>query len=151
MAKEKTYTFLNRKKGLYLADAGIKGRGVYCRDKIRKGDLLETTPAIPVSAAQTKHLDKTILVNYAFGVGKLSKKLRRKHRLKPDEEICCVVMGILSYCNHGEEPNAEVSWLEHENTLYYVLRATRDIPADTEICTTYGEGWFEDQEGRRGG
>lgn len=142
------HAFLNRKQGLYLASAGKKGRGVYCRTAIKKGELLETTPAILISAKETAHLDKTVLVNYAFAVGKLSKSLLKKNGLKPNEDVCCMVMGILSYCNHGDTPNAEVGWLEQGGSLYYALRATRNIPKGVEICTTYGDGWFDDHKTR---
>ena len=55
-------------------------------------------------------------------------------------------MGVISYCNHSEDPNAEVQWEEHDGTLYHLVKALRRIPKNTEICTTYGDGWFDDRK-----
>lgn len=136
---------LDRKKGLYLDDAGIKGRGVFCRSAIRAKEVLEVTPAIVLNEAATRHADKTILQNYTFMVGQVSRTQRRVARLKDTENASCVVMGIMAFCNHSEEPNAEILWEEKDGTLYYILQATRPIPKHTEICTSYGEDWFGDR------
>lgn len=145
MPKEKI-TRLDRKEGLYLKDTGAKGRGVFCASSIRAGKILETTPAIILNAAATRHVDHTILVNYTFTTGKISQRLRRQASLGKTGHASSVVMGIASFCNHGSSPNAEVIWEEKAGTLYYMLRATRNIPKHTEICTTYGDAWFDTRE-----
>lgn len=137
---------LNRKKNLYLKDAGIKGRGVFCRDDIAAGTIIETTPSVILDTSATHHVDKTILVNYTFTTGKISKRARERMHIKKTGTCCSVIMGITSFCNHGEKPNAEVLWMEHDGTLYYQLRATRRILKNTEICTSYGPGWFDDRQ-----
>jgi SET domain-containing protein len=55
-------------------------------------------------------------------------------------------MGLMSYCNHSEKPNAEIVWEEKLGTVYHTLQVTRDIPKHTEICTSYGAGWFDDRK-----
>lgn len=137
---------LHRKDGLYIASAGPKGRGVYCDRAIRKGETLEVTPALPFNEAQTRHIDRTPLVNYTFGTGALSKKLQKDIGVKKSEDVSCVVYGVLTFCNHDPSPNAEIQWEEHAGTIYYHLVATKAIKPGTEICTSYGEEWFDDRK-----
>lgn len=136
---------LDRKKNLYLKDTVKKGRGVFCTTAIKKGEYLEVTPAIVFNEQAGNHIDKTVLENYVFMVGDISQKLRDKYKIKKGTDATCVVMGIASFCNDATKPNAEILWQEDDTTLYYILHATHDIPKDTEICTTYGERWFEDR------
>lgn len=134
---------LNRKKNLYLKMTAAKGRGVFCTSNIRKDEELEATPAIILHEGEHKNVEKTILRDYVFSIGKISKRLREKHDIKSLEDASCVIMGVASFCNHDEAPNAEVVWEERGGSLYHVLRATKNIAKDTEICTTYGDNWFE--------
>ncbi len=137
---------LDRKKGLYLKDAGHKGRGVFCMHDIKKGEVLEVTPTIVLNGAATDKVENTILANYTFQIGGISKAHRKRMHVKDIKKCSGVIMGIISYFNHSEDPNAEVEWEEHQGTLYHLVRALRHIPKNTEICTTYGDGWFEDRE-----
>lgn len=137
---------LFRKEGLYLKHTGsIKGRGVFCTQAIRKGDVIEVTPALLLNEQETETVDETHLVNYTFVTGKLSAPVRKKAGIKNADHASSVLMGIMTFCNHDEHPNAEIHWEEEDGTVYYVLIATRDIKKNTEICTTYGDGWFEDR------
>ena len=137
---------LDRKPGLYLKETPSKGRGLFCETDIEKGEELETTPALILNEKQHKRIEDTLLHDYVFGIDDLTKDLRRKHGVKNLEDASCVVMGIASFANHDENPNAEVVWEIEDGSLYYSLQATRDIPAGTEICTSYGETWFSDRE-----
>lgn len=136
---------LARKDGLYLADAGAKGRGVFCDRPIRRGETLEVTPALLLNEDATAHVDNTVLVDYTFATGALSAGLRKKAGVRRSSDVSCVVYGVLTFCNHDEANNAEIQWEEHDGTLYYHLVATRDIKPHTEICTTYGDDWFAER------
>jgi len=136
---------LDRKRGLYLKKAGAKGRGVFCSGGIKAGEVLEVTPTIVLNEASTRHTDKTILANYVFETGELPKRVRNRLHIKKAGHSCTVIMGIASFCNHAEKPNAEVLWEEQAGSLYYTLKAIRPIPRHTEICTAYGDGWFDDK------
>ncbi len=144
MRKQEIYT-LDRKAGLYLKQTATKGRGVFCVSDIAEDEILEVTPAILLDKAATAHVDKTILHDYKFTVGALSKKLSKLFRIDDPDKSCCMIMGIMTYCNHDEHPNANIFWEEYEGTAYHFLEATRPIPKNTEICTTYGEGWFDER------
>jgi SET domain-containing protein len=137
---------LERKSNIYLKDTGtVKGRGVFCTTAIKKGEDIEITPALVLNESANQQVTDTILGNYVFTVGNVSKKIRERKKIKNVKQASCVIMGIASFCNHDEKPNAEILWEEQSGSLYYILRATRNIPADTEIVTSYGEGWFEER------
>src|ERR1035437_5935075 len=137
---------LDRKKGLHLRHTEGKGRGVFCTADIRAGEVLEVTPTIILNEAATNRIDSTILANYTFQLGAISKAHRQRLHIKDIKKCSGVIMGITSYFNHSEDPNAEVEWEEHDGTLYHLVKALRRIPKNTEICTGYGTGWFEDRE-----
>lgn len=147
MTKTKNIVRLKRKEGLYLKDTRtVKGRGVFCTTAIRKGEILEITPALVLNEKDTAKVDDTFLVNYTFTTDELSKSMKKKTGVKKHADASSVVMGVVSFCNHGEKPNATVLVDEKGGTLYYILKAIRDIPKNVEICTTYGEGWFDDRK-----
>lgn len=136
---------LNRKKDLYLRNVGAKGRGLFCRSHIKKGEILESTPALVLNEQATLDADKTLLVNYTFIIGDISAAQKKKAGIKKTGHGSALAMGILAFCNHGEKPNAEIIWEEAAGTLYYMLRATANIKRDTEICTSYGDTWFDER------
>lgn len=143
----KNITFLNRKSGLYLKETDSKGRGVFCTEDIKAGEELEVTPALILNEKATDLTTDTILNDYVFTTGDISKKIRRQAGIKKLVDTSCIVMGVASYCNHDDKaPNAEVLWLEKDGSLYYLLQATKDIPQNTEICTSYGDTWFGDRD-----
>ncbi|MBU6474846.1 MAG: SET domain-containing protein-lysine N-methyltransferase [Alphaproteobacteria bacterium] len=137
---------LARKQGLYLKDTGHKGRGVFCTSDIRKGEILEVTPTLILNKPATEAIEDTVLGNYVFRIGAISKALRKRLGITDTTKCCGVIMGVISYFNHAEDPNAEVEWDEHDGTLYHQVRALRRIPKNTEICTSYGGGWFDDRK-----
>lgn len=133
---------LDRKKGLYLQQTAAKGRGVFCDGDIEEGEIIEVSPALLLDRQTTAHVDKTILYDYKFKMGVLSKSQRALFHIDDPKKSCCIVMGLMSFCNHSENPNADIFWEEDEGTAYHSLEATRPIPKNTEICTNYGRGWF---------
>ncbi len=139
-------TFLTRKPGLYLKDVPGKGRGVFCTKDIKKGETLEVTPAIILNEKETLLVDKTRLENYTFLVENISRKMRKEENLRDIKNASAVLFGVVTFCNHADRPNADLYWEEKDGTLYYILEALRAIPKNTEICTSYGKGWFEDRK-----
>jgi len=143
MAKNTDPYFLERSPHLYLKYTKEKGRGVFSKKAIKKGEELEVSPTLVLNESETAHLEKTLLRDYMFSIGKISKKIRDRVRIKDIDAACCLIMGVSTYCNHDEKPNARLLWEERDGTLYHVLEATADIPKGTEICTSYGDGWFD--------
>lgn len=141
MSTKETYQ-LERKKGLYLKETAEKGHGVFCASEIEEGEIIEISPAILLDEKETAHADKTILYDYKFKISTLSQRQRTLFGVGDPKKSCCVVMGVTSFCNHSENPNADIFWEEDGGTIYHFLEATRHIPKNTEICTNYGRGWF---------
>jgi len=139
---------MTRLDGLYLKDTGHKGRGLFCTKKIKKGTIIEMSPALPLKDKDSANVEKTLLCDYVFVLGKITKALQKKLNIKDIEDACCVIYGITSFCNHDDKPVAEVRWEEHGDTIYHSLVAISDIPANTEICTSYGPGWFDEPHRR---
>ena len=137
---------LPRRKGLYLKDAGPKGRGVFCTEDIRAGETLEITPALILNDADTELVSGRMLNQYTFKIGKIGKSLQARAGIKDTTEASAVVMGVMAFCNHDRKPNAEILWAVEGGVLYYYLEATKRIPKGDEICTTYGAGWFSERE-----
>ncbi len=141
MSNKDIYT-LDRKKSLYLKLTPAKGRGVFCARDIDEGEILEISPAILLDEAATAQAEKTILHDYKFKVDELSNSQRRLFHIKTPKQTSFIVMGVMAFCNHDENPNADISWEEDAGTIYHSLEALRPIPKNTEICTNYGRGWF---------
>lgn len=144
MTSRQKFVFLNRKPGLYLKKAGHKGFGLFCEQDIAADEELEITPALVLKDDDSLQASETILNDYVFRIGDVSAALRKRIGIEDHDAASAVVMGIASYCNHDDDaPNAEVIWEEHGGALYYTLRATKNITAGVEICTSYGAGWFD--------
>lgn len=137
---------LDRKPGLYLRHTDKKGRGLFCMYPIKAGEELEVTPAIILNEVATPNVEPTILRDYVFKIGDVSDDMLHDNTVGNADETSCVVMGIASYCNDDVDYNAEVVYEEHDGTLYYTLQAVKDIPPHTEICTSYGDNWFQDRD-----
>lgn len=143
---KKSVIELMRKDGLYLKDTATKGRGVFCLYDIKAGEELEITPALILDEHDNDKAEDTLLNNYVFTTGKISAGMRKSLGIKKLADTSCVIMGVGSFCNHADDvPNAEIAWQEDNGSLYYTLQATRDIPKGTEICTSYGDTWFEER------
>ena len=124
-----------------------KGRGVFCIRLISKRARYSKLRRRSFSMKRPQNTSIIpSLANYIFKIGGISKALRKHHHIKQIKDCSGVIMGLISFCNHSDDPNAEVEWEEHNGTLYHQVRALRLIPKNTEICTTYGGGWFEDRK-----
>lgn len=141
-----TFTLLDRKPGLYLKHTDTRGRGVFCLTDIKKGETLETTPALILNEEDSAQIESTYLQSYVFKIGDISEELKAACGIDAVDDATCVVMGVGSYCNHSDTPNAQILWEETDGSLLYSLEAIDDIPAGTEIRTTYGETWFSDRD-----
>jgi SET domain-containing protein len=105
-----------------------KGRGLVATHAIALGTSIVTCPVIVYDDADAGRISKTRLGDYNFRFGE------RQNR-------SCIVLGVISLCNHAEEPNAEIVCQEHEQTV--TLVALRPIAEGEEICIRYRRPlWF---------
>jgi SET domain-containing protein len=105
-----------------------KGRGLLATTEIPEGTAIVTCPVIVYDDADAGRISKTRLGDYNFRFG------RRQSR-------SCIVLGVISLCNHADEPNAEIVCHESEQTV--TLVALRTIAEGDEICIRYRRPlWF---------
>jgi len=106
---------------IYIKKVSKNQRGVFAKKKIKKGEIIEICPVIPVPKKQEKYLDKTFLLNYYFEWGP---------RNQPG-----IVLGYGSLYNHSYTPNAEHD--ERVKKREMVFTALRDIKKGEEITHNY--------------
>ena len=106
-----------------------KGRGLVATQQIPPGTAVVTCPVIVYDDADAGRISKTRLGDYNFRFGE------RQNR-------ACIVLGVISLCNHAEEPNAEI--VCHEAEQMVTLVSLRAIAEDEEICIRYRRPlWFK--------
>jgi SET domain-containing protein len=105
-----------------------KGRGLVATQEIPAAAAIVTCPVIVYDDEDAGRISKTRLGDYNFRFG------ARQNR-------ACIVLGVISLCNHAEDPNAEV--VCHETELTVTLVALRVIASGEEICIRYRRPlWF---------
>jgi SET domain-containing protein len=114
------------------------GRGVFAKVAIKKGELIETCPVIPIPEHDVAALSHSILLTYFYFFGK------KKERI-------VVALGFGSIYNHTDSPNAMYKENERELTIDFI--ANKDIKKDEEITVNYVQGknnknplWFSPSE-----
>ncbi len=109
---------------MYVAQSKIPhaGRGVFAKEQIKKGELIETCPVIGFPPNESYLLSRTRLKNHFFGWG----------RAQEDSALC---LGFGSLYNHSSTPNAIWGVLPEKNIIQFF--ALRDITKDEEITHDY--------------
>jgi SET domain-containing protein len=105
---------------LYLKEVPNKGLGVFCKDPIQPGDLIERCPTLYLPPEQTQIIEKTGLANYYF--------------IRNDGGPS-FALGYGSLYNHSYHANANFRFTPDEKTIE--IYAVKPIPADTEITFNY--------------
>jgi SET domain-containing protein len=97
-----------------------KGRGVFARRAIRKGEVIESVPVLIMTSEEYEEgLSKTLLKNYCFGWG---------------TDQVALALGYGSLYNHSYRPNARY---EDIGTQTKDFVAVRDIAEGEEITVNY--------------
>lgn len=111
------------------------GRGIFAKQNIKKGSIVELCPVIVCLSEDSTHIDKTFLYNYYFSWGE-------------KKELVGIALGFGSIYNHSFCPNAVYEKDFIKNIL--VIRALNDIAEGDEIFTNYNGDpknqkklWFE--------
>jgi SET domain-containing protein len=112
-----------------------KGRGVFARRRIGRGEVIERSPVIVIPAAEWGRVESTVFFDYTFTWGR-------------DGQDAAVALGYGSLYNHSYAPNARYVPRVADQTIE--IRALRDIVPGEEITINYnGEPddrstlWFE--------
>jgi SET domain len=105
-----------------------KGRGVVATQNVPEGTAIVTCPVVVYDWTDAGRIEKTRLGDYNFRFGDQAQR-------------SCIVLGIISLCNHDDAPNAELLCNEGDETM--TLVALHDIAAGQEICIKYRRPlWF---------
>ncbi|MBL7725111.1 MAG: SET domain-containing protein-lysine N-methyltransferase [Chitinophagaceae bacterium] len=120
---------------LYIKQVKGKGRGVFCKQHIRKDHVFETAAVIILPARDYEAVTSSHLADYFFNFDK-------------DAGTLALVLGFGSLYNHAVYSNAAYSLNKETRTMSYY--ALEDIPPGTEICINYAgeqgrefKEWFE--------
>jgi len=111
-------------EALYTFNTENKGWGVFTKDFIPEGTIVELSPVIVMSAAEKKLLNKTALYHYIFDW---------------DNGKCCMAMGLIPVYNHDYQSNCEYYQDYEDNTIF--IKTMRPIYPGEELTINYNGDW----------
>lgn len=111
---------------LYVAMTTEKGRGVFTRERIPAGTVIEIAPVIVMDKADRQHLDKTMLHDYIFEWGKQKDK-------------CCMALGLVPIYNHSYKSNCEYFMDFEDDTI--AIKTVKTIEKGEELTINYNGDW----------
>ncbi len=107
---------------LYLASSKIHGMGVFSKEAIKKGTLIETAPLIIGSAQDYALLSQTALHDYYF-------------MLRDKKNPIAIGLGFASWYNHACPANA--TYFIHKKKMFMEIKAVKYILVGEEITINY--------------
>jgi uncharacterized protein len=126
---------------VYSMESSIHGLGVFAREDIHEGEVIEECPIIPIPEEQLSNLVKTELLEYYFAWGAGFK-----------EGAVCLGFGSL-YNHTYDGPNAKYIKDLENKVIRFV--AIKPIARDSEILVNYNghpedktKLWFEARHNR---
>lgn len=128
-----------RHNDIFIAATDEKGRGIFCRETLAAGEIIEIAPVIVMTAKERKYLDKTLLHDYIF-------------EWEPGgEKMCCMALGYVPVYNHSYQSNCEYFMDYEEQTI--LIKTVKNINAGEELTINYNgdfdnekQVWFETKE-----
>ena len=118
---------------LYLDKTANMGRGVFTRERIPAGVIIEISPVIVMDSNDRINLDKTLLHDYIFEWGK-NKELPAGQAGK-----CCMALGLIPMYNHSYKSNCEYI-MDYEDEIIFV-QTVRVIEKGEELTINYNGDW----------
>jgi SET domain-containing protein len=112
-------------KKIKLTEIEGKGRGIIALEDIKKGEIIEICPLIPMQDEEAEFFEKkeTVLNFY--------------YLQQPEFKKNCLMLGYGSIYNHSKEPNAEIDYDTNELKDYLFFKALKNIKAGEEIVYDY--------------
>jgi SET domain-containing protein len=114
----KPYLFIDKSDGM--------GRGVFTRERIPAGTVIEISPVIVMDKTDKQYLDKTLLHDYIFEWGK-------------QQDKCCMALGLIPMYNHSYKSNCEYFMDFDEDIIF--IKTVRIIEKGEELTINYNGGW----------
>ena len=116
---------------LFVDMTAEKGRGVFTRERIPMGTVIEIAPVIVMEKTDRQYLDKTLLHDYIFEWGKLKDK-------------CCMALGLIPIYNHSYKSNCEYFMDFEEVTI--TVKTVRIIEKGEELTINYNGDWNDSKK-----
>ena len=110
---------------IYLDKSDIGGRGVFAKEDIKEGDIIEIAPIILEELNNI--LSGSTIMNYVFFTDE-------------DEDEYAIAFGYGSMYNHQNDNNAY--WIIDRDSLSITFKALKDIPKGSEIFVSYGDNYW---------
>ncbi|CAN5233023.1 SET domain-containing protein-lysine N-methyltransferase [soil metagenome] len=107
---------------LYLNQSAGKGKGVFTKEKIPAGIIIEESPVIVMDIRDREHLDQTLLHDYIFEWG-------------DDLMQCCMALGWVPMYNHSYKSNCEY-FMDFDEHLIQI-KTVRVIQNGEELTINY--------------
>ena len=111
---------------LFIAPAGVMGKGVYTSENLEEDTVIEIAPVIVMTKEDRKLLDQTKLHDYIFEWGEDSKQ-------------CCMALGYIPMYNHAYRSNCEYE-MDFDDEIIRV-KTVRFIKAGEELFINYNGDW----------
>ena len=115
---------------LFINDSDDKGRGVFTRERIPAGTVIEVAPVIVMAKTEREHLDKTLLHDYIFEWGK-------------DKDQCAMALGLIPIYNHSYKSNCEYFMDFEDQTIF--VKTVRLIEKGEELTINYNGDWNDEK------
>ncbi|EGJ33737.1 MULTISPECIES: SET domain-containing protein-lysine N-methyltransferase [Moorena] len=106
-----------------------KGRGIIATQDIPQGTLIEVAPVGIFSINKIPNINETEIFKYYF--------VKPLEYGKSKNVTGYLVFGLASLCNHAENPNARVDWIEDKIGLWSHLIADKNINKSQEVTLFY--------------
>ena len=111
---------------LYIDKTTRKGRGIYTRERIPTGTVIEVAPVIVMAKEDRISLDNTLLHDYIFEWGK-------------EKDKCCMALGLIPIYNHSYKSNCEYFMDFEEDSIF--VKTVRNIEKGEELTFNYNGDW----------
>ena len=119
----KPYLFIDKTKD--------KGRGVFSRERIPSGTIIEIAPVIVMEKTDRQYLDKTLLHDYIFEWGQ-------------EKDKCCMALGYIPIYNHSYKSNCEYFMNFEEETIQ--IKTIKIIESEEELTINYNGDWNDNKK-----
>lgn len=117
------------KSYLFIAPAGMKGRGVFTRRTIAADTVIELAPVIVMEGQHRSLLDQTPLHDYIFKWG-------------PEEKQCAMALGLIPVYNHSYRSNCEYFMDFEAHTM--LVKTVRAVEKGEELTINYNGDWNDE-------
>ncbi len=114
---------------LHVKTSGSRGRGVFTKEAIRPGTIIEISPVVVLPIKEVGNILKTKMANYVFQWGNSGRKIG-------------VALGWGSLYNHSYSSNCQYNTNINKSTL--IIRTVRSIKKGEELFVNYNCAWNDE-------